>query len=455
MRVKACLVVCIVVLALWLTGCNLPGGEETGVGEDATLSPADTSTTGGGPASPPTLPANIPTDLLNPQDITYLGAFRLPDDGDYEHGWLWSGQALTYYPGGDPGGGDDGFPGSLFGTGHNVHQWVSEISIPAPVLSAAKNVAELPIAITLQPFQNIRGDFFDNMTFELPRAGLEYLPPIGDQTSGKLHFCWGEHMQWDLIGGSHGFAELDLSNPQPVGAWYIGDYPYYSVNDYLFAIPAEWTAANAPGMVLATGRYRDGGWSGMGPSLYAYTPLVNGSPAPSNAHLEAIQLLQYAASDMDWEGPRMNNYSDADEWTGGAWITAGSKAAVAFVGVKGLGDTWYGFSNGVVWPEEGPWPEIPAPPHNERGWWNANWQPQIIFYSPNDLAAVARGELQPFEPQPYAAFDLTPYMFHIETLHVWSQVGAVAYDRAHNYLFIMELFVDGEQPIIHIFQVNG
>jgi hypothetical protein len=54
---------------------------------------------------------------VQPEDLTYLGAFRLPD-GPPEIGWYWGGTAMTYYPEGDPNGPDDGFPGSIFGTGH-------------------------------------------------------------------------------------------------------------------------------------------------------------------------------------------------------------------------------------------------------------------------------------------------------------------------------------------------
>jgi len=58
----------------------------------------------------------------------------------------------------------------------------------------------------------------------------------------------------------------------PTRAWRVGSYSIYSVNDYMFDIPTNWAAANTPGMLLATGRYRDGGWSGQGPTLFACGP---------------------------------------------------------------------------------------------------------------------------------------------------------------------------------------
>ena len=103
-----------------------------------------------------------PAQLIEPTDLVYLGAFRLPD-GPEEIGWEYSGAAMTYYPDGDPDGPADGYPGSVFGTGHDWNQYVSEISILVPIVSISKNVDELNTATTLQDFQNIRGGLFGEL----------------------------------------------------------------------------------------------------------------------------------------------------------------------------------------------------------------------------------------------------------------------------------------------------
>lgn len=262
----------------------------------ATVSPLATTAPDANQPGPPgvtraALPG--PAQLIQPDELVYAGAFRLPD-GPEEIGWAWCGEALAYYPGGDPGGPDDGYPGSLFGTGHNWNQWVSEISIP--INSPEKIVNDLNTATTLQGFYNIRGDLFDHLDFEMPRAGLECLPAQGEQATGKLYFCWGQHLQEEEQGGSHGWCELDLSNPEPTGAWYVGENSTYSTNDYLFAIPQTWADANTPGMYLATGRFRDGGWSGQGPSLFAFGPWNQGDPPSPDSRLQAIPLLLYSSS---------------------------------------------------------------------------------------------------------------------------------------------------------------
>jgi hypothetical protein len=375
--------------------------------------------------------------LVQPTDLKYLGAFRLPD-GPEEIGWQYSGAAMAYYPDGDPDGPDDGYPGSIFGTGHDWNQYVSEISIPVPVISRGKNVEDLNTATTLQEFQNIRGALFGEL--EIPRVGLEYLPAQGEQTTGKLYFCWAQHMGEGETNPSHGWSELDLSNPQTAGPWRIGDYWNYVTSDYIFAIPQEWADANTPGMYLATGRFRDGGQGARGPSLFAYGPWNEGnSPAPGST-LPAIPLLLY--TDVTAENDfTLDNYHHSDEWSGGAWLTAGDKSAVIFVGTKGQGDCWYGNPDG------------PCLDCENRGWWSDGFVGQILFYDPADLAAVARGDMEPYEPQPYATLEIDDYLYHIESGQQKSHVGAASFDRERGLLYVFEPLADRDKPLVHVWQV--
>jgi hypothetical protein len=416
-----------------------------------TATPAATATPVATPSATatPTLTPVASERLIQPTDLTYLGVFRLPD-GPEEIGWGYSGAAMTYYPHGDPGGPADGYPGSIFATGHDWNQYVSEISIPVPIISPDKDVEDLNTATTLQDFQNIRGDLFGE--FELPRAGLEYLPAQGEQTTDKLYFCWAQHMGDAETNPSHGWCELDLSSPQTAGAWRIGDYWNYVTTDYIFAIPQQWADANTPGMYLATGRFRDGGQGARGPSLLAYGPWNEGNPPAPNSTLSAVPLLLYTDVTAE-DGFTMDNYHHSDGWSGGAWLTAGDKSAVVFVGTKGLGDCWYGFANGVVWPDEPPYPPVPDPPYNQRGWWSTGFEGQIIFYDPAELAAVARGEMEPYEPQPYATLQIDEYLYDIDSTQPWYYVGAASFDRERGLLYVFEPLADGDKSLIHVWAV--
>lgn len=477
------LALAIALSAMILVGCE-PATPPTSDGSTSGDSTGNGSSTGGSDTSGGT---TIASELLRPADLQYLGAFRLPapaaDAVDAET-WAYSCQALAYYPNGDPGGDADGYPGSLFGTGHEVYNYVSEISIPAPSLS--RNIEDLNTATTLQEFADVRGGLFDPLN-EVLRIGMEYLPAQGEQTSDKLYVAWGQHFQDDptLVIPSHAWCELNLSAPNTQGAWWIDDASLYAVNGYIFAIPQAWAQANVGGMLLATGRYRDGGWSGMGPSIFAFAPWQEGNPPAAGTHLNARTLLLYSNTrGDDTTNYRFNNYLHSDEWEGGAWLTSGDRSAVVFVGTKGSGYLWYGFyspaGDGMPCVEQDltmvgcynpDGTECAAelqgvcPGHvaASRGWWSSRFDAQMLFYDPAHLAAVAAGTMQPYEPQPYATLDLDEHLFlnaTIETDMLGTgdqrryRLAEMAYDRQHGFLYISERFGDGNQPVIHVWGIT-
>jgi hypothetical protein len=404
----------------------------------------------------PYAPSSQAAELLQPDDLHYLGAFRLPGPSGGSN-WEYSGYAMTFYPDGDPGGPDDGYPGSLYAIGHDHQQMVSEISIPEPVIGSPES---MNTATTLRPFTDITNGMFGYL--EIPRAGLEYLPAQGNQTSGKLYFSWGQHFEFEQM-PTHGMADLDLTNTE--GPWYFGEYTSYATNDYIFEIPESWAAANTPGKRLASGRFRDGLWSGRGPALFAYGPW-NDNLSP-NSTLSATPLLLYGTQNPgaveieSGQSTAMANFSESDEWSGGAWLTSGNKSAVIFVGTKGLGNTWYGFSNGVVYPTSGDpgesYPEVPDWPHDSRGWWSEGVSARIIFYDPADLAKVASGAMETYEPQPYAMLDVDDFLldpgydFEMGKRYL---VGACAFDRENGVLYIMERQADGDKSVVHAWKVG-
>lgn len=409
-------------------------------------------------------PSARATARIQPSELVYEGAFKLPGPSGGSN-WEYSGYAAAYYPAGDPDGADDGYPGSIFAVGHDHQQMVSEISIPAPVVSASKNVAELNTAQTLQPFHDIGRSLFGDL--EIPRAGLEYLPS-NSGGPGKLHFCWGQHFQEERD-PSHGFADLTLTAPHPAGPWRLDDYTDYVTNDYLFEIPAAWAAQHLPGYRLATGRFRDGQWGGLGPALLAYKPPDEKAPPPAGATIDEVRPLmmygtpQPGVAELEVSDEhKMNDFSEADEWSGGAWLTSGDRAAVILVGTKGTGKTWYGFANGVVYPTSGdpnePVPEVPPFPYDARGWWSEGVSAQVLFFDPADFAAVARGETPTWQPQPYATLAIDKYLFDPGYDHVRQKrylVGACCLDRARGLLYLIERQVkqDEERSLVHVFAV--
>jgi hypothetical protein len=371
-----------------------------------------------------TLPFQKSSAVINPfRDIVYRGAFKLPgSSGTLEYGrWGYGGYGLAYYPLGDAGGGADGYPGSLFGRGH-VYDWaVSEINIPAPVISPEKDQAALNTAITLQPFTRV--DTFSHESLSIPIGGMAYLPKQGNQQSDKLYYIWGSNYNWSKI-PSHSASELTLSDPQTQGWWYVGGAdghpPYYSTVFYLFDIPQAWADHYTGGKMLLTGGTRSGAYNGFGTAMFAIGPWQDGNPPPFEAELSYTTLLEYGqVSGVNTQDGR----EVVDQFHGGAWITWGGKTAVLLVGNKGAGEVSYsgGYTPSLYWPV-------------------------FLLYDPADLAAVVTGSKAAHEPQPYAMLDVSEYFFTEQPT-----LRGVAYDRAHGLLYIYEY--NQESPLIHVFQI--
>ena len=438
----------------------------------------------------PAGPAPTRESRLQPADVSYLGAFRLPGGEERPETFAYGGNAMTFHPAGDPAGSGDGFLGSLFITGHermpagelpNGSQ-LAEVTIPVPAI--AGNVDSLPTADLVQGFSDAAEGLFTGLD-EIPRIGLQYLDHPA--TGPRLHVAWGQHFQEpdDL---SHAMLSTTLTDPDPRGPWEITGASRYSINGYMFDIPGEWADAHISGRSLATGRFRDGGWSGMGPALFAYRPWDDaGHLAGPGAILDATTLLLYESSEHSESVARdaMAGYQHADEWEGGAWVTTPSgKEAVVFAGTKGTGAKfWYGWIHPdgpevpcvetafvgefpVCWNSDGtPCPESElggCTGHSDfRGWWSSRFAAWLVFYDTGDLAQVAAGSLSPSSPQPYAWLDIDRHLFLTgdqvepgmlgEGTQRRGRIGAVAFDRATGRLYVLELFADTAKPVVTVF----
>jgi hypothetical protein len=378
----------------------------------------------------PTPPQPSSGNLLQPTDLVYLGAFSYPT----EEAWTYSGHALAYYPAGDPDGPDDGYPGSLFAAGHVNDDLVGEMSIPAPLIS--DDFDDLPVASVLQPLSDMTGGWKDNCTY-VPDCiyrevdGLEYLPNV-DKIAWNLR-DWYNVTDYDQ--DSLGWSDRDMSGAQ--GVWHIGERP--SAGDvfhnaktcgYLFTAPERFAGEYLEGKWLIAGNHREAGAFGgsQGPTLYALAPWEDADPPASGQSLDALALLYYPEIYPgcldDPNQCYFPDYRPKDAWGGGAWVQTADRHGVLIVGRKGLGDNCYGS------------PEAcggdPCSPY--QGYHAYPYEPQILFYDPQELAEVAAGSRQPWDVVPYAVYRPVNEMMH----PACAVLGSAAYDRERGLVYITE-----------------
>ncbi len=470
----------VLILLLAALACSLPRQHPVEIrsGLDVSTPTLESSQ----PKPQPLPPAQVSGNLVNPDDFEYLGAFRLPGGEDRPQTFAYGGNAMTFNPDGS----------SLFVMGHDRMPYgdlpdgnqVAEVSIPAPVIS--KNIEDLNTAEFIQNFANVAEGQFTGYD-EIPKVGMQYLNR--PETGAKIHIAFGEHLQSEQI-PTHGWFSPTLSSPDFQGTWFIGNQDLYSVNGYMFEIPTDY----ANGRPLATGRMRDGGQGGMGPTLFAYRPWNDdGTPKPSGTHLEETTLLLYENAYNTEEIVRaMNGYQHPDEWGGGAWLTTVSgKGAVLFAGTKSNGRKyWYGYINpdgaglacvdaevtdfptcrmadGSVCPQEdfaGCCDAAAGECVSNRGWWTNRFDAEFILYDPADLAKVAAGQLESWQPQPYAVIDIDEHLYlnppEWDLVELgWgdqrrSRIGDVTFDRTNGLLYVLELYADGPKPIVHAWRIK-
>jgi hypothetical protein len=88
----------------------------------------------------------------------------------------------------------------------------------------------------------------------------------------------------------------------------------------------------------------------------------------------------------------------------------------------------------------------------------------MIFYDPADLAKVASGALESWEPQPYSYLSihnrmyLNPSGIDLDEIGSGDQrryvIGDAAFDRAHGLLYVLELFADQAKPVVHVWRIT-
>lgn len=400
-------------------------------------------------------------DIINPSGFEYLGAIRLPEDFAY------GADGLAYNPNGDGGetgsGASDGFPGSFFVTDINQPErgFVGEVSFPEPLLTSTKNLDELNQAVILQTPVNIRPENVNNWDYvDVWLTGLEYV-----EEEDRLYSSWA--IYYDVIFDKTASISCvdadDLAGGIKYGAWFLGSSdqsiipndPY--LNDYLFKVPQDWADSNTEGQALINGRYREGGLSGLGPTLYS-TYLASAEPPAANTETNFTTLIQYGPVEGtdNYNFPNsLNDYNHADWLKDADWISVNEQNAVVIIGNKGLGHNYYGYIGERMRHDwviaDLPYPEFFETDPNGKGWKAYNNVPIILFYDPADIADVAAGILDSYDPQPYAALRLDKNLFFGET----AQISSAAYDSYNNLLFITEFIPEFfGNIIIHVWEIN-
>ncbi len=408
------------------------------------------------------------TERLQPTDLVYQGAFRLPES------FNWGALGLSYYPAGNAGAGSllvTGFQSisspdhpfeSCWNSEWDCYAWYGQVSLPAPVVDS--DWENLPEAVLLSTLINFDQGRVSNFTREnVFVSDIEYVPRCGTQTGDKIY---GAAEFWYPEGdfGEDTFPTIWMANldgSQAHGLFHVGPEatPFHGrkTGSYLFTAPQWYADHYLDGRTLVTGRSRGtpaesqpvtthGG--SQGPTLFAFHAFDTDTPT---GNLNALPLLYYRVKFPGCAGPNISptaecDYPDftmCDNWTGGAFVDDGQRRAIMLLGYKGLGSNCYGGA------------ACGDPCNAYQGYHCHPYERQVIFYDIHELGAIARTERDPWSVLPYTIW--RPDEFYLQGNPCWN-AGGMVFDSRSGRLFMVERGLgEGESNavVVHVWTLQS
>ncbi|MFW5740787.1 MAG: hypothetical protein ACOC1F_10530 [Myxococcota bacterium] len=373
------------------------------------------------------MPPSTGGGRLTPQDLGYVGAFRLPEAFD------WGARGLAYHHQGT---------GVLLVTGHDQRPAeFAPVAIPQP--ARARHPAQLPLAQMLSPVRSFDGNIVEGITDTAFASGIEVVPRRGAQRSDKLY---GSLDRWyGVVEETHStvwFSELDGSSPR--GPFHVGPRnPAFHGNQsgaFLFQVPPDYAARYLGGRTLMTGKTRGAFHGSQGPALFAFAPFDQEAPS---GDLDAVKMLGYRLKFPACAGPNVGDpracdcpgFTMCDQWEGASFVNTPTRNAILFVGRKGLGPNRYGNPP-------------PGACGESKGYHCDPFERQVLFYDVDELGAVALGQRPSWSVLPYAVWK--PAEFLLQG-HTCGEVGGMAYDPHGRRLFIIERGIgDNNGAVVHV-----
>jgi len=375
------------------------------------------------------------TTLIDPwKQIEYLGGIRLPID--LESYMDYASCGIAYYTQGNATyNADTEWPGSLYLLTKYCAQ-ICEINIPKAVKSS--NIEDLPRATTLKAPADLWPRIYDGNYYPDSgggaTGGIAYHPG-GNGVGGYIYYGISDFYGTNGDAPAHGVFNLALT--QGLGAWHIGGVPPDNISSALhsmivFPISQTWADLYTGGRSLIVGsNYLAGsGVPSHGPSLFAIAPWETGSLPPNGGSCTAVELVRYSSGAAPEH--RVIDWAMGEWGEGGAWLEVGGRSAVAISYLRSIGDSWYGDSLGSFHCND----DIPEPPFGEKGTAGTDWKTGFMLLNPADLADVAQGKKQSWEPQPYCVFDIG----HFSMLPGGGDgnAGAIAFDATNKRIYYIE-----------------
>jgi hypothetical protein len=354
-------------------------------------------------------PTSLP--LLQEGDITYLGSFTLPN---------YDGTGTTALDnlrsGGRLGVSADGL--YLYYGGRRMEHTLAKILIPTTLGTQATIVHPLVVV----PIISRPGDPSEERVGSAFEWEGQLIIPIYSEYDGSqqatLTHCTANT---DLTGFSSGGYRL--------GTLDCGFYAGYTA-----IIPEEWRVLMGGPCLAGQACISIFAQTSNGPAAFVWDPAQIGVVNP----MTAVPLVYYTVDHR----PLPEHWTRADSFAGCAFPSG--TGTILFVGTHGQGHSWYGLvpddETGAV-----------DPCDDDQGNHAEGYQHTVWAFRATDALRVKAGEIQPWEMQPYAMWDLPGA--GSGTCDNNEDCG-LAYCHVTRRMYFARYGLSSGAPIVHVYQVG-
>ena len=395
---------------------------------------------------------NTQLPLMYQSNLQYVGAFRVPygaSPGNDPASFAWNNEGVAFNPANN----------SLFLAGFAGSNSIGEVRIPSSIVNST-NISNLATASLLQApvavwHQNSSGGYTPSQSLIPNVSGLV----AGDGSGvniGGLQVVNGQLIGtlWDYYDTSgtttvthFRFDSLNLSTATVEGMFQVGtnglNAGFY--DGYMGAIPAAWQSALGAPYLTGSVCQNIVGRTSNGPGAFGFNPGTLSTSTPSTT----IPYVYYPGS-TPLGYPLVNGYGNTNPlYNGNTQISgvffAPGSSSVLFFGSIGTNTFTYGTgsaANDTTIRAGG------KGPHSVNG----DYAYQVWAYNANDFLAVKNGQMQPWQLQPYATWNLD-----FPQSNPAAYLGGVTFDPSSGRLYVVEDGADtgnGYLPVVQVYQLT-
>jgi hypothetical protein len=359
--------------------------------------------------------------LLAQSDLSYLGAFRVPQGTIGASTFAYGGTAPAFNPANN----------SMFLVGHVNDQAIAEISIP-PIVKSSK-ISDLNTASIVQPFSTVQSRL-PEWTLD-SRANIGGLEVVNSQLVGTFYEYYDGNT--NAIDSHFKSSSLNLATASYRGLDQVGNLGGGFVGGYMTKVPSEWQAALGAPYLTGQAALSIIGRTSAGPAAFGFNPNALGSTTAP-----AINYVSYPLSNPLRPETSTNPLFNLTTEINGVVFPPNSDSVI-FFGSHGTGAYCYG--------------EAAECNDSARGGkgthsFGGEYTYQAWAYNAKDFVDVKNGLKQSWEIQPYGV-----WKFDFPFPEASKHIGGVTFDAATSRLYVSQKVADAQgndyYPIINVFQL--